>query len=830
MKKNLKKATATLVTSALVASLFTGAIPTEVQAATEHWNDASTEKVAWENWKANWDAYSSNYENVSLTPGINETQLNFAWYSRTEGDAKVQIATNPEMTDAKVFNGTQENAVVIANEQYISNKVTVTDLQENTQYYYQVMKNGQWTEAEAYSTKSFSNFSFLYVGDPQIGASRSQTSAEVEKANEEYEAALAQYEKDYADYEKALAEYEASVSGNTVSNNGIEKPVAPVEPEKPEETGTLNGVNSVETTAKQNLAARNDSYNWNKVLKLAVEDHANVSFMVSAGDQVNYAKNEREYAGYLGAEALKSLPVATTIGNHDSGSNQYSLHYNNPNTLSGEAYTTGKTAAGTDYYYTYGDVLFIVIDTNNYNCGTHANVIKKAISENQDAKWRVVMFHQDIYGSGLDHSDSDGMVLRTQLTPVFDENDIDVVLQGHDHTYSRSYQLQGDGKEHTAYNNSNYRNDPDFKVQNNCYEIVDETVGTVVNPEGTVYFEANSATGSKFYELIASQQDFIAERSQTWTPSYSLIDVTEDTFTVTPYDATTGKPMFGSSSYTIVKKEAAKDTTVTGTASYTKTLGDKAFTLDAKADSEGKVTYESANEDVAVVSTKGKVTLTGAGTTTITVKVAATETQKEAEKEITITVKDAPKQEPEKEIVKEVIGTQKIDAKSSVTKTYGAKAFNLNAKATGALTYTTSNKKVATVDNAGKVTIKGTGKAVITIKAAATDKVQEATKEVTITVKPKKQTATVSNKTKKQLKISWKKDTKATGYEVVYASNKAFTKNVTTVNVKKNSTKSYKAKKLQKGKTYYVRVRSYKTVDGERIYGAYSTAVKVQVK
>ena len=65
-----------------------------------------------------------------------------------------------------------------------------------------------------------------------------------------------------------------------------------------------------------------------------------------------------------------------------------------------------------------------------------------------DTKWRIVTIHQDIYGSGLDHSDTDGMILRTQLTPVFDKYDIDVVLQGHDHTYSRSKILYGDGQSH----------------------------------------------------------------------------------------------------------------------------------------------------------------------------------------------------------------------------------------------------------------------------------------------------------------------------------------------------------------------------------------------
>lgn len=140
-----------------------------------------------------------------------------------------------------------------------------------------------------------------------------------------------------------------------------------------------NAGNVVTSAPEKNLAARNDSYNWNHVLNEALEDHSDVSFLVSAGDQVNYGSNEREYAGYLGAEALTSLPVATTIGNHDSVSNQYSLHFNNPNAFSDTDtnYVQGKTKAGTDYYYRYGNVLFIVLDTNNYNCATHENVMKK---------------------------------------------------------------------------------------------------------------------------------------------------------------------------------------------------------------------------------------------------------------------------------------------------------------------------------------------------------------------------------------------------------------------------------------------------------------------
>ena len=164
------------------------------------------------------------------------------------------------------------------------------------------------------------------------------------------------------------------------------------------------------------------------------------------------------------------------------------------------------------------------------------------------------MFHQDIYGSGKDHSDSDGIVLRTQLTPLMDKYDIDVVLQGHDHTYSRTYQLSSDGKDHTSYDSSNYKDDPNYLDENNCYVINSDTVGgTVVDPEGTVYLETNSATGSKFYDLITGQQDYVAERSQTWTPSYSVLSVDENSFTIATYDVTTGELLGGSSAYTIVK-------------------------------------------------------------------------------------------------------------------------------------------------------------------------------------------------------------------------------------------------------------------------------------
>lgn len=115
----------------------------------------------------------------------------------------------------------------------------------------------------------------------------------------------------------------------------------------------------------------------------------------------------------------------------------YSAHFNNPN--SGE--NLGQTAAGSDFYFNYGDALFISLNSNNRNQAEHRKFMQEAVASNPDAKWKVVIFHSDIYGSGQPHADTDASTNRIIFAPLMDEFDIDVCLTGHDHTYSRSYQV-----------------------------------------------------------------------------------------------------------------------------------------------------------------------------------------------------------------------------------------------------------------------------------------------------------------------------------------------------------------------------------------------------
>ena len=172
---------------------------------------------------------------------------------------------------------------------------------------------------------------------------------------------------------------------------------------------------------------------------------------------------------------------------------------------------------------------------------------------------------------------------------------------------------------------------------------------------------------------------------------------------------------------------------------------------------------------------------------------------------------------------------QMIHTKACI-KTYGNKPFSLRAKAKTKLSYKSSNTKVVAIGNTGRVTLKGPGKATITITAAATANYNGATKHVTITVKPKKTVGLKVKKGKNRMTVSWKRDKKATGYQIAYAQTKRFKKGKKNITISKNKTVKKTIKKLKARKTYYVKVRAYKKVGKTKIYGAYSKMKTIKVK
>lgn len=418
------------------------------------------------------ESYDSS--RIILTPGKTAKDLGFAWYSQKKGEPAVKIGKKEDLSDAQEFKGTatEINRSNQKNTYKASNKVTVEGFfEENTTYYYSYtddVKNPAWSEVQSYTTKKTTNFQTILVGDPQIGASGSQGQ------------------------------------------------------------GTADDIN---------IAV--DTFNWNKTLEQAKITAPNASFILSAGDQIDYAgtdssdgKNvrESEYAGFTYPTLLRMLPLATTIGNHESKGTDYKYHYNNPNSEDG----LGSTNSGSDYYFSYGNVLFISLNSNNRNTVEHRELLKKAVESNPDAKWKVVMFHHDIYGSGQPHSDTDGANLRALFAPLMDEFSIDMCLTGHDHSYARSY-LMADG---TA-------------IQ------YDDSVA--INPEGTLYIAAGSASGSKFYKLATTKQYYIAERSNTQIPTFSTIDFSDESIVIKTYDYNGNKYADDYTLYKTGEKVSMKD-------------------------------------------------------------------------------------------------------------------------------------------------------------------------------------------------------------------------------------------------------------------------------
>lgn len=262
-----------------------------------------------------------------------------------------------------------------------------------------------------------------------------------------------------------------------------------------------------------------DTAQWENTLTQASIQAPDAEFIVSAGDQVSVGNNEKQYAGYLEHTALKSLPTATVIGNHDHGyyvsggaykDYEYSIyndHFNNPNKYGVDE---GKTTANSDYWYTYNNVLFLNLNSNDLSTASHQAFLKEALEANKDKDidWKVVVFHHSIFSAASHSQDSDIIQRREQLAQVFKGLDIDVVLMGHDHVYVRSYMMDGTTPE------------------------VPETVQSVArDPEGILYVTANSSSGSKFYSILGNANtNYAAVKNQENKPNFSNIEVTENSF------------------------------------------------------------------------------------------------------------------------------------------------------------------------------------------------------------------------------------------------------------------------------------------------------------
>jgi hypothetical protein len=232
-----------------------------------------------------------------------------------------------------------------------------------------------------------------------------------------------------------------------------------------------------------------DGAGWLDTVNVSLAANPKAELLVSGGDQVETANTETQWNAFLAPDKLRQYPWAATIGNHDVGGKAYEQHFWTPNTDRSAPFYNGDAAtrSGGDYWYVYKDVLFIDINSNAYATGADAahvgyitNVVK---THGADAKYTVLVYHHSIYSPADHANDADNQQRRQDFPTAFSNLGVDLVLQGHDHSYSRSYVIKNGQKANKS-------------EQPGAAEVAQ-------GPGGVIYVTANSASGSKYYDLTA---------------------------------------------------------------------------------------------------------------------------------------------------------------------------------------------------------------------------------------------------------------------------------------------------------------------------------------
>lgn len=146
---------------------------------------------------------------------------------------------------------------------------------------------------------------------------------------------------------------------------------------------------------------------------------------------------------------IMNMALVPTDGNHDDSPNiNYTYHFNTDNEFN-NVYTDAPQFEGIVYNFVYGDALFLVFSMQDFWRETHSYIdwtsvyltdhigrwFRDKTMQNPNTKYRISLAHFNLF-SGSDHStDKEPPVFRHCMLPVMKACEIDVALQGHDHTY-----------------------------------------------------------------------------------------------------------------------------------------------------------------------------------------------------------------------------------------------------------------------------------------------------------------------------------------------------------------------------------------------------------
>jgi hypothetical protein len=325
---------------------------------------------------------------------------------------------------------------------------------------------------------------------------------------------------------------------------------------------------------------------WPSVVKQAEANAPRSIGSVHAGDLINTSSNENEWLNWF--KGMKDSAVRTNVmaapGNHEYSGDKlltawkaaFEYPHNNPSTSSvGELADLAKGdsevaqqyraffdhwssfAAETAYYTDYQDVRFITLNATRdktfltpaglpscTGADCPANQIDvlwtrfqgawlDLLLQNSPSKWNVVTFHQPVFSAS---EGRDEPVLRADWLPIFQRNDIDLVLMGHDHTYARGY-VNTDATETPGLTTG-----PVYVVSNSGakhYDLETPEKNVWTNNGATQVLRGQGVTTYQVIDVSKNQlvyRSYLAEKTENSTTDLP-VGAVYDTFTVTKSDA-----------------------------------------------------------------------------------------------------------------------------------------------------------------------------------------------------------------------------------------------------------------------------------------------------
>ncbi len=257
-----------------------------------------------------------------------------------------------------------------------------------------------------------------------------------------------------------------------------------------------------------------------QVLNEGVKSLSQSGFIIHMGDFVDDGNNEIYWNWVLNSNLWAENAILPVSGNHEAKLSPAAMKAGVENSIFRHFNLRGLPKQSTDtgvyYSYTLGCALFIVINTNSMD--KYLKIDQKQYfwaldtAKNSDAKWKILLTHKSPYSNGPHHSEKDSEEIGKQIIQLAYDAEIDLVIGGHDHVYTRTPSM--------SWGKCTGHSFAQIKKKGTIYDLFFNPLGTIFIVPGT--------SGVKNYKLDLNTTFPTEKIIDLNCPVYSKIKVTKN--------------------------------------------------------------------------------------------------------------------------------------------------------------------------------------------------------------------------------------------------------------------------------------------------------------